>query len=534
MKLAIAQIDVVVGDLTGNVDRIVDAARKAREVGASLLLTPELALSGYPPEDLLLREGFNLACLRALAELAQRTKGITVVVGHPDYRDGERFNAASVLADGKVIATYHKHILPNHTVFDEVRYFTPGSEPCVFEHEGRKLGLNICADIWEEDPPRRARAAGAEALLVLNASPYHMHKQESRVNICRVRAREHGIPVVYANLVGGQDELVFDGASIAVDAGGELKTQLPFCEEAVGMVVWDEDGLSPGKIEPEPVIEEAVYRVLCLGVKDYVDKNGFPGVEIGLSGGIDSALTLAIAVDALGPERVHAVMMPSQFTASMSLEDARTMAQTLGVRYSEIPIKPIYDAFLAALADEFDDLPFDTTEENIQARVRGTLLMALSNKYRTLVLTTGNKSELAVGYATLYGDMAGGFGVLKDIPKTLVYRLARWRNARSPVIPERVIKRPPSAELKPNQVDQDMLPPYEVLDPIMEAYVERDLCPEEIVALGFEREDVARVVSLVDRNEYKRRQAPVGVRVTPRAFGKDRRYPITNRYRPRI
>ncbi|MEO1766210.1 NAD+ synthase [Thiobacter aerophilum] len=534
MKIAIAQIDLVVGDLAGNARRILEAARQAQAAGAQLLVTPELALSGYPPEDLVLRQGFCEACLDTLHGLARELGGITVVVGHPDVVGEHRYNAASVLQDGRILTTYHKHKLPNHTVFDEVRYFTPGTTACVFELNGVKIGLNICADIWETAPARLAREAGAELLLVLNASPYHMNKQVSREDVVRQRARENGLAVVYCNLVGGQDELVFDGASFAVDAAGNLTHRFGFFEEALGFVELDGPMPVAGEIVPEPPLEALVYRALCLGVKDYVEKNGFPGIELGLSGGIDSALTLAIAVDALGPQRVHAVMMPSQFTADMSREDAREMARTLKVRYSEIPIKPIYDAFLNSLADEFKDLPFDTTEENIQARIRGTLLMALSNKYGTIVLTTGNKSELAVGYATLYGDMAGGFGVLKDIPKTFVYRLAHYRNGLSPVIPQRVITRAPSAELRANQTDQDSLPPYDVLDGIMEAYVERDLCPEEIVGLGFRREDVQRVVTLIDRNEYKRRQAPVGVRVTPRGFGKDRRYPITNRYHPKF
>ena len=534
MKIALAQFNPVVGDIEGNAARILDCARRAREQGAGILLTPELALCGYPPEDLLLRTGFNLACLNTLRSLAQSVTGITVVVGHPDMSGDERYNAASVLQDGKIVASYHKHKLPNHTVFDEVRYFTPGSTACVFEADGVKYGVNICADVWHEEPVTVAREAGAEVLLVLNASPYHMNKQETRYGVVRERIQETGMPVIYCNMVGGQDELVFDGASFVMNSRGEITHQFAAFDDLIGMVEVAGTEPKPGEVEPQRSLEENVYRALCLGVKDYVEKNGFPGVELGLSGGIDSALTLAVAVDALGSDRVHAVMMPSQFTADMSLEDAREMAQGLGVRYSEIPIKPMYDEFLNSLADEFNDLPFDTTEENIQARIRGTLLMALSNKYGTIVLTTGNKSEMAVGYATLYGDMAGGFSVLKDIPKTLVYKLSRYRNGLSSVIPERVITRAPSAELRANQVDQDSLPPYDILDAIMEAYVEHDLCPEEIEAMGYAANDVRRVVTLIDRNEYKRRQAPVGVRVTARGFGKDRRYPITSRYRPKF
>ncbi len=532
MKVAIAQINCIVGDLSGNAAKIIDYANRAREKGADVLVTPELSLAGYPPEDLLLREGFYDACDEALFELAQRIGGITVVVGHPHQENGKRYNAASVLQSGKIIATYHKQRLPNHSVFDEIRYFSPGTEGCSFEVNGVRFGINICADIWEEGAPVCASQAGAKVLLVLNASPYHMNKQISRYEAVRERIGECGLPAVYVNLVGGQDELVFDGASFVMDANGNLVHQLPAFVEALRVVELENVSPLPGEIVPEPSLEENVYRALCLGVSDYVDKNGFPGVLLGLSGGIDSALVLAIAVDALGPGRVRAVMMPSQFTADISLHDAETMANTLGVHYSEISIKPVFDAFLDSLAGEFDQLPFDIAEENIQARIRGTLLMALSNKFGSIVVTTGNKSEMAVGYATLYGDMAGGFAVLKDVPKTLVYRLARYRNRLGPAIPERVITRAPSAELRQDQTDQDSLPPYEVLDAIMEAYVEQDMCPHDIIAMGFEERDVRRVIKLIDLSEYKRRQSPVGVRITPRGFGKDRRYPITSKYRP--
>jgi len=534
MKIAIAQINCTVGDLQGNADKIFDYATRAKAQGATLMLTPELALSGYPPEDLLLRDGFLTSCLETLHQLAAQITGIAVVVGHPDEVNGQRYNAASVLRDGRVLATYHKHILPNHSVFDEVRYFAVGDEACVFEHEGVHFGINICADIWEPLPAQRAKEAGAQVLLALNASPYHMHKQPTRHTAIAERIHETGMPMLYANMVGGQDELVFDGMAFAMKRDGRLALQLPAFEEALGVVVLNALDWIEATIAPELPLEAAVYQALALGVKDYADKNGFKSVELGLSGGIDSALTLAIAVDALGHDRVRAVMMPSEFTATISLEDARQMARDLQVRYSEITIKPIYDTFLSSLANEFDNLPFDTTEENIQARIRGTLLMALSNKYGTLVLTTGNKSEMAVGYATLYGDMAGGFSVLKDIPKTLVYRLVEYRNSVSPVIPARVVTRAPSAELRANQTDQDSLPPYEILDAIMEAYVEHDMCPHEILSLGYREIDVRRVVSLIDRNEYKRRQAPIGVRVTQRGFGKDRRYPITSQYQPKF
>lgn len=532
MKIALAQVNCIVGDLDGNAARILDYANRARAQGAEILVTPELALTGYPPEDLLLRDGFFAACEYTLLELARQIEGIIVVVGHPHMVDGRRYNAASVLRDGRVVATYHKQKLPNHSVFDEVRYFEPGSGACVFEAGGLRFGINICADIWEEGAAVCALNAGADVLLALNASPYHMNKQISRYEAVRERIGECALPVFYCNLVGGQDELVFDGASFVMDGEGKLVHQLPAFEEALRVVELEGSAPRQGELVAEHSLEESVYRALCLGVKDYVDKNGFPGVVLGLSGGIDSALVLAIAVDALGAERVRAVMMPSQFTADFSMHDAESMADSLGVHYSEISIKPVFDSFLDALAEEFDALPFDTTEENIQARIRGTLLMALSNKYGSIVVTTGNKSEMAVGYATLYGDMAGGFAVLKDVPKTLVYRLARYRNSLGRAIPERVITRPPSAELRQDQTDQDSLPPYEILDAIMESYVEHDMCPHDIIEMGFTEHDVRRVVKLIDCSEYKRRQAPVGVRITPRGFGKDRRYPITSKYHP--
>ena len=531
MKIAIAQINYVVGDLAGNAGKILDAAARAKKAGATLLLTTELGLCGYPPEDLLLREDFYEDCARVLADLVNKTRGITLVVGHP-YEIGDRhYNAASVIRDRKIIATYLKRKLPNYTVFDEERYFDSGTEPCVFEHEGTRFGVNICADVWEEPAAIAAHAAGAQVLLVLNASPYHMNKQLSRYEVVRDRVAETGLPVIYANQVGGQDELVFDGASFAVDGAGNLALQFPAFEETLGFLDIVDDAPRNGDIVTAAPLEAEVYKALTLGVRDYVNKNGFPGVLLGLSGGIDSALTLAVAVDALGPERVRAVMMPSQYTVDMSREDARAEAETLGVRYTELAIKPIFDMFLETLAGEFKGLPADTTEENLQSRIRGTLLMALSNKSGAIVLTTGNKSEMGTGYATLYGDMAGGFGVLKDINKMLVYQLANYRNSLSPVIPQRVIERAPSAELRPDQTDQDNLPPYPVLDAIMEAYVENDVSPRAIVDRGFSQADVQKVVRLVRLSEYKRRQSPVGIRITSRGFGKDWRYPITNKYR---
>ena len=530
MKLAIAQINCTVGDVAGNCAAIAACALRARESGASLLLTPELALSGYPPEDLLLRDDFYLACEAALCQLAQSAAGITLVVGHPAQQEGKHYNAASVLRDGNIVATYFKHQLPNFSVFDEVRYFEPGSDALVFEHEGVKLGLLICADVWEAAPAQQAAAAGAQVLLALNASPYHLQKQLARHRVSGQRVAETGLPLIYANLVGGQDELVFDGASFVLDGAGVLTHQLAAFEEVLALVEFDGARPLPGHVVAEPGLEASVYRALCLGVRDYVVKNGFPGVVLGLSGGIDSALVLAIAVDALGAEQVRVLMMPSRFTADMSRTDAALMANNLGVAYGEIAIEGIFESFTATLKDEFKGRPFDLAEENLQARIRGTLLMAVSNKSGPLVLTTGNKSEMSVGYSTLYGDMAGGFAVLKDVPKTLVYRLARYRNRLAPVIPPRIISRAPSAELRDNQTDQDSLPPYEALDGIMEAYVEEDKSPAQIIAMGYAREDVRRVVTLIDRNEYKRRQSPVGVRITQRGFGKDRRYPITSRY----
>ncbi len=532
LKVAVAQFNAIVGDLAGNVGRIAECAARAREAGAHLLLTPELALCGYPPEDLLLRPEFYRACSAAVDDLAERTRGIALVVGFPEEAaDGRRYNAAAVLADGRRIALYRKLRLPNYEVFDEVRYFDAGTEACVVRIAGVACGINICADVWEPGAAELARQAGAELLLVLNASPLHLEKQALRAEVLGERVRATGIPAIYANLVGGQDELVFDGGSFALDADCELAMALPQFEEALGFVDFDNGQLESTRIAEALSVDAEAYGALVLGVRDYIGKNGFPGAIIGLSGGIDSALTLCVAVDALGADRVRAVMMPSPYTADMSLEDSRAMVRTLGVRYDEIPIAPAMATFDKLLAKEFAGLPADTTEENLQARIRGMILMALSNKTGALVLTTGNKSEMAVGYATLYGDMAGGFAVIKDVYKTMVYRLARYRNGISPVIPENIITRPPSAELRPNQVDQDSLPPYDILDAIVAAYMEEDRSPREIIAAGFPADAVKRVVRLLRIAEYKRRQAPVGIRITPRGFGKDWRYPITNRYR---
>jgi NAD+ synthetase len=562
MKIAIAQMNATVGDLSGNIARIEDFARRARGQGANLVVTPELAVCGYPPEDLLLRADFLEACQHAMDDLAQRLRDVTLVVGHPRVSDGKCYNSASIVQNGRIVSTYDKQRLPNYTVFDEERYFDPGTASCVCAVNGvsfgvnicedawgaegqitarprgqeadAHIGINICADSWNADAPRAARAAGATVLLVLNASPYHVGKQRVRQQVMRERVAETGLSVVYVNLVGGQDELVFDGGSFVLNRDGVVTHQLPAFEEALGLVTLTDGEPQPGEIAAPLATEAEVYQALTLGVRDYVGKNGFPGVLLGLSGGIDSALTLAVAVDALGADRVRAFMLPSQYTAAISREDARAEAQALGVRYSEIPIGPMFDAFRQALSGEFKGLPEDVTEENIQSRIRGTLLMALSNKSGAIVLTTGNKSEMGTGYATLYGDMAGGFGVLKDISKMMVYRLANYRNGLGAVIPHRVIERAPSAELRANQTDQDTLPPYPVLDAILEAYVQEDLSPLEIIGKGYNRADVERVVRMVRVSEYKRRQAPIGIRITPRGFGKDWRFPITNKFRHRF
>ena len=558
IKVALAQINATVGDLEGNARRIVDAARRAHAAGASLLVTPELALCGYPPEDLLLRPAFMRACADALAGIAAELatcEGLHVLVGHPhqfgdrgDVRTKStalplRFNAASVLAGGRIVGTYCKRELPNYQVFDERRYFASGRDaghgPLVLEIDGVMVGVLICEDAWFDEPAQAAKAAGAQLLAVINASPFHLDKAGEREQRMAERARAVGLPLLYSHLVGGQDEVVFDGASFAVDASGEVRMRAPSFDEALAFVEIDA-GEVRGVVEELPAQEAQVWAALVTGVRDYLGKNGFPGAIIGLSGGVDSALVLAVAVDALGADKVRTVMMPSPYTADISWIDAREMAERLGVRYDEIAIAPMFDAFRSSLAGQFAGLPEDTTEENIQARVRGTLLMALSNKTGAIVLTTGNKSEMATGYCTLYGDMAGGFAVIKDVAKTLVYRLCAWRNRQptrradgsiGPVIPERILTRAPSAELRPNQTDQDSLPPYEVLDTILALYMEDDRSVEDIVGAGFDRATVERVTRLIRLNEYKRRQAPVGIRITHRAFGRDWRYPITSRFR---
>jgi len=530
LRIAIAQVDMRVGDVDRNAHKIEKYCLRARdELQADLVVFPELSLAGYPPEDLLLRESFVQWCESALFSLLPRVKGIDVIIGLP-WRDSEGLrNAAVVLRDGAIVARYYKKILPNYAVFDEKRYFIRGHDTCIFECRGVKLGLTICEDIWQPEPVAQALEAGAELMVNINASPFHQTKHEERLQTLRDRVTETNLSIVYVNTVGGQDELVFDGQSLVLNAQGEVCFHAPAFAEYIDSFNWPDDKALDRS--PEPHALEHTYRALVMGVRDYVGKNGFPGALLGLSGGIDSALTLAIAVDALGAENVNAVMMPSRYTAKMSLEDAEAEAQLLGVKYQSISIESAFETFLALLGPVFGDLPADSTEENIQARCRGIILMALSNKTGRMLLTTGNKSEMAVGYATLYGDMAGGFAPLKDVSKLLVFELARYRNHVAPVIPERVITRPPSAELSADQKDSDSLPPYEILDPILERFIELDQSVLDIIEAGFEAELVKRVANMVLRNEYKRRQAPPGVRITQRGFGKDRRYPITSGYR---
>jgi NAD+ synthase (glutamine-hydrolysing) len=554
LNICIAQLDFVVGDMPGNAQRIVAAARTAHAQGARLLLTPELSICGYAAEDLFLRPAFIAACDDAVKSVARELAGLkemVVVVGHPSGGDTrtrsvavqQRHNAASVISEGSILHTYAKRELPNYQVFDERRYFMPGQGTCVFNvrhgNEDVRVGLLICEDAWFEEPARLAKEAGAQVLAVINASPFHVGKGGERVERMAERVHAVGLPLIYAHLVGGQDEVVFDGGSFALNADGSVAARAQgFREQLLEVKV--APGTAPvrlsGDIAPVQSAEAELWDALVLGVRDYIGKNGFPSVLLGLSGGIDSALVLAVAVDALGKDKVRAIMMPSPYTADISWIDAREMARRLDVRYDEISIVPQFEAFKASLAGEFKGMKEDTTEENIQARIRGVFLMALSNKFGSIVLTTGNKSEMATGYCTLYGDMAGGFAVIKDLMKTTVFRLTRWRNANDPYgtgkepIPDRIITRPPSAELRADQKDQDSLPPYEILDAILERYMENDQSVAEIIAAGFDAAVVQRVTRLVKINEYKRRQAPIGIRVTHRSFGKDWRYPVTSKF----
>jgi len=533
--IALAQFDYVVGDVAGNTQKILDHAVHARDdMRADLVVFPELSVCGYPPEDLLFHAGLRRRIEKALETIRDSVRDIAVLIGFPDYQDDDIFNACVVFRDGEVLAHYRKHMLPNYSVFDEKRYFTAGREASVFTLNGVRVGINICEDVWDRAPPAASRAAGAEVLLAINGSPYELDIQSQREEVVRQRVLEIGIPAVYLNMVGGQDELVFDGGSFAMDRSGEVVFRAAAFRENLCCVELMADGagvaLGPAEIAPLLSNEQSVYEALVCGTRDYVGKHGFPGVVLGLSGGVDSALILAIACDALGAERVRAVMMPFRYTSTMSQEDAAKQATIQNVRYDVIPIEPIYEATLQQLEPIFEGRAIEVTEENIQARCRGLLLMAISNKTGRMLLTTGNKSEMAVGYATLYGDMAGGFAPIKDCSKSLVYKLARHRNTINEVIPERVISRPPSAELRSNQKDSDSLPDYDILDPILEAFIEENASVREIMARGFDRDVVIRVLEMVKRSEYKRRQAPPGIRISGRAFGRDWRYPITSRY----
>lgn len=535
MYIAIAQINCTVGDIAGNAAKILAAVKQAQQAGATLIITPELALSGYPPADLLLRETFCQLCQQTLTQLAQSVDDITLIVGHPSFDENKLYNAASIIHKGQIQHTYHKRILNKSPFFNETYYFDAGTQPYLFELEGIKFGIDICADFWLGHLPAETDQPQPDIVLVLNASAYHINKQVSRYQTTHQFIKHTGIPVIHTNLIGGQDELVFDGASFAMNGQGELTHQLSEFSEVIELIEIQNKQPVKGKLMPAQSPVASIYQALCLGVRDYVRKNAFPGVLLGLSGGVDSALALAIAVDALGADQIRTVMMPTRYTASMSLEDANEMAELLGVKHIECDIEPLFDLYLKKIAEDFHISPdladFNTMPENIQARIRGTLLMALSNYTGSMVLTTGNKSEMAVGYCTLYGDMAGGFAVLKDISKTLVYQLCEYRNQIQRVIPERIIHRAPSAELRLNQTDQDNLPAYEVLDGIIEAYVEKNLTPAEIIALHYDEVDVAKVIQLIHSNEYKRRQSPPGIRITHCDFGTAWRYPIVSHFK---
>lgn len=536
LRVAIAQLNLLVGDIQGNADHIFKAVIQARdEYQAHAVVFSELTLVGYPPEDLLLREDFLELSTKTLHELAEKIQGIDVILGFPEKQGHQLYNSIAVLRDGDIYTVYRKQVLPNYGVFDEKRYFTPGECICVFDLAGIPTAISLCEDIWQPGVVEESARAGAKLLLNLNASPFHAHKIREREKVLRERIAASHIPIVYVNQVGGQDELIFDGASFVMDTNGKVVHRMSEFEETISFVDFENTGgIHPVKGELAPIYEEVAsdYKAIVMAIRDYVAKNGFQGAVLGLSGGIDSAVTLALAVDALGCDQIEAVLMPSRYTAAMSVDDAKAQATAMNIASHVIPIEPAVQAFDGMLQDTFEGMAPDTTEENIQARCRGVILMAISNKKRKLLLTTGNKSEMSVGYATLYGDMAGGFAPLKDVPKQLVYKLAEYRNSLSPVIPNRVIERPPSAELAPDQIDEDSLPPYSVLDPILARYVEQDKSIQEIIAEGFKETDVLRAVQLVDRNEYKRRQAPPGVRITSRAFGRDRRYPITSGFDP--
>ncbi|MFM1012545.1 NAD+ synthase [Yersinia enterocolitica] len=529
LSIALAQLNWLVGDIEGNTERMLQTLHEQKQAGADLVMFSELALSGYPPEDLLYRDDFYQRCEAQLARLQAATQQTAVLVGHPWREADKLYNALSLFADGKLLGRYFKQQLPNYGVFDEKRYFSAGHDTCVVELKGYRLGLLICEDLWFDGPVDAVKTAGAEIVLSINASPYNREKPYIRKTLMAAHCQRTGLPLVYLNQIGGQDELIFDGCSKVFDAAGNMTHRLAAFAEQTTLLQFNECEVVPmmaPAAELPPLAQ--VYEALVLAVRDYVTKNGFNGAVLGLSGGIDSALTLAIAVDALGKDKVQALMMPFRYTADISIADAKEEAEILGIEFDVLSIEPMFDAFMGQLSPMFAGTARDTTEENLQARCRGVVLMALSNKRRSIVLTTGNKSEMAVGYATLYGDMAGGFDVLKDVPKTLVFKLSEYRNTVSYVIPQRVITRPPSAELAPDQKDEDSLPPYDILDAILEGYVEQDKSVADLVADGFDEAIVRKVIRLVDINEYKRRQSAVGPRITARNFGKDRRYPITS------
>ena len=535
ISIVLAQLDLAVGDISGNTKLIIDSCEKAKnQHNADLIIFPELSISGYPPEDLLLHSGFKRRINDALNSIKDEVAGISALIGFPDYSDDSIYNACAVFRDKEEIVKYRKEALPNYSVFDEKRYFTSDEQPTVFELKGKKIGINICEDIWHKSAAMKVKKLGAEIIIVINGSPFEKDGQSKRENIVKQRALQTGLPIVYLNMIGGQDELVFDGSSFIMSKNGEIKYRATSFEESMDLfefeLINNECVPIKSNISSKLRVEESVYKALVRGTKDYIEKHKFSGVVMGLSGGIDSALTLSIACDAIGSDKVRAVMMPYLFTSAMSLEDAQSQADILNIKYDILPISSLYDSTTDLLQPIFLNSENDSTEENIQSRARGLLLMAISNKTGLMLLTTGNKSEMAVGYATLYGDMAGGFAPIKDCTKTMVKKLAKYRNTISEVIPNRVIEREPSAELRENQHDSDSLPPYDVLDPILEAFIEEDLSVEEIVKRGFERETVTSILEMVKRNEYKRRQAPPGVRISNRAFGRDWRYPITSGY----
>jgi len=536
VKVALAQINLTVGDIAGNTEKIITYSVQARDdLDADLVIFPELSICGYPPEDLLFQASLRCLVESALVKISESISGIAVLIGFPEYSQGKIYNACEVIRDGKMLAHYRKQSLPNYSVFDEERYFTRGNDTSIFTLNGIRIGLNICEDVWNVGPMDSAHSAGAECIIAINGSPFEKGSQATRETQVKKRIMDVQLPVIYVNMVGGQDELVFDGGSFAMSADGEMAFRAPAFEEglhavdlqasASGVVL--QAGISADLLDADA----SAYTALVAGTRDYITKHDFPGIILGLSGGIDSALVATIAYDAIGPDRVRAVMMPFRYTSNMSQEDAALQAAMLGIRYDVISIEPMYEATIAQLDLVLGEREPNVTEENIQARCRGLLLMAISNKTGRMLLTTGNKSEMAVGYATLYGDMAGGFAPIKDCTKTLVYRLARYRNSLGAAIPERVIAREPSAELRPDQKDSDSLPDYDVLDSILEAFIEEDLSVAEITERGFERDTVVRILEMVQRNEYKRRQAPPGVRISGRAFGRDWRYPITSGYK---